>query len=376
MRFGLYYSCMIPDDANTNEGLLDLLGDLANCRLKSGFENDILPKICDVLNAASGVMHYYSGDGQEGLYYDPIYVKLDAKYIKRFRDEYSHLDPFPKAALRKCTDGEGYAFGSDQLVDMEAFAESEFYSYFLKPQGIYHMLVIVIMRSSKPFAFVGFHRNKEQRAFSTDEIELANRLAPHLSAAADRVYMAQEMALYKRAMDTLSYGLMNKGLLVLDENLSLVFANDYARKAFASREEFNTELRYVPKQIVEASETLLAQGILLSNMASANFVLEKREPRIEGYVRVNAAADGSQLFLAFFNSDEFGGLNPRVCKAFGLTKREIEITQCVVEGKTNSEVAEELFISVRTVQNHLRSIYEKCEVNNRTSLSNKVLSLI
>lgn len=362
--------------ATSDEGLLSILDELANCRLKSGFENDILPRICEALSASSGVMHYYSGDDEAGLYYDPIYVKLDAKYIKRFRDEYSHLDPFPKAALRKYSDGEGYAFGSDQLVDMDEFASSDFYTYFLKPQDIYHMLVIVIMRGDKPFAFVGFHRSKDQSGFSKNEIRLANQLAPHLSAAADRVYMAQEMSLYKRAMDTLSYGLMNKGLLVLDENLSLVFANDYARKAFASREEFNTDLRYVPKQIVTASEGLLAQGDALSNMASANFVLEKRKPRIEGYVRVNAAPDGAQLFLAFFNSDEFGGLNPRVCEAFGLTKREIEITQCVVEGKTNSEVAEDLFISVRTVQNHLRSIYEKCEVNNRTSLSNRVLSLI
>lgn len=355
---------------------MSVLSGLANCRSKTAFENDILPAICDLFSAKTAVMHYYAGDGDQSVYYDPIYINIKPQYLDKFRDRYSKMDPFPMAALRRSIDGEGYAFSSDQLVDMKQFATSEFYLYFLKPQNIYHMLIVVIMRGDKPFAFLGLHRDRDSKPFSKEEIKRANVLGPFLSAAADRVYISDELSLYKRALDTLSFGMMNKGLLILDSNLALVFANDYARTAFANRSEFNTEMRTLPEQIVSACRELLAQGKALTTMSSVNFSLEVREPKIEGYVRVNEGGDEQQLFLAFFNSDEFGVLNPRVCEEFGLTKREIEITQCVIEGKTNTEVAEELFISVRTVQNHLRSIYEKCKVNNRTSLSNRVLSLI
>ena len=48
-----------------------------------------------------------------------------------------------------------------------------------------------------------------------------------------------------------------------------------------------------------------------------------------------------------------------------LTEREFEILRLSLENKTNSEISEELFISVSTVKFHLRNIYAKLGVNNR-----------
>lgn len=49
-----------------------------------------------------------------------------------------------------------------------------------------------------------------------------------------------------------------------------------------------------------------------------------------------------------------------------LTKRELEILQLIVEGKTNSEIAEELHLTIGTVKTHLRNIFNKLNVNDRT----------
>jgi DNA-binding CsgD family transcriptional regulator len=48
-----------------------------------------------------------------------------------------------------------------------------------------------------------------------------------------------------------------------------------------------------------------------------------------------------------------------------LTAREREVIMLVGEGLTDQEVAEQLCISVRTVQNHLHRSYMKLRVNNR-----------
>jgi predicted ATPase/DNA-binding CsgD family transcriptional regulator len=51
----------------------------------------------------------------------------------------------------------------------------------------------------------------------------------------------------------------------------------------------------------------------------------------------------------------------------GLTIREVEVLRLVAQGKTDQDVANELFISYRTVGRHLQSIYNKLGVSSRTA---------
>jgi predicted ATPase/DNA-binding NarL/FixJ family response regulator len=59
---------------------------------------------------------------------------------------------------------------------------------------------------------------------------------------------------------------------------------------------------------------------------------------------------------------------------YGLTKREIEILRLVATGMSDAQVAEQLFLSPRTVSKHLESIYSKLQVNSRTAASHFALS--
>lgn len=49
-----------------------------------------------------------------------------------------------------------------------------------------------------------------------------------------------------------------------------------------------------------------------------------------------------------------------------LTQRELDIISALSRGLTDREIAQQLFISVRTVQSHLAHIYEKLHVHSRT----------
>jgi DNA-binding CsgD family transcriptional regulator len=50
----------------------------------------------------------------------------------------------------------------------------------------------------------------------------------------------------------------------------------------------------------------------------------------------------------------------------GLTEREIEVLRLVALGKSNREVASELYISINTVLRHMTHIFSKTGTNNRT----------
>ncbi|MFE8695658.1 response regulator [Cytobacillus sp. FJAT-53684] len=52
-----------------------------------------------------------------------------------------------------------------------------------------------------------------------------------------------------------------------------------------------------------------------------------------------------------------------------LTPRELAITKLIGHGKTNKEIASELYISIGTVKNHLTQILHKLELRDRTQLA-------
>ena len=49
-----------------------------------------------------------------------------------------------------------------------------------------------------------------------------------------------------------------------------------------------------------------------------------------------------------------------------ITKREEEVLQLIADGCSTPEVAQKLFISQKTVKNHLAAIYQKLDARDRT----------
>lgn len=85
---------------------------------------------------------------------------------------------------------------------------------------------------------------------------------------------------------------------------------------------------------------------------------------------VRQAAEGETALtpeLAASMLTEVQRLEPEPVEADGgVSRREVEVLQLIAEGASTSEVAERLFISVKTVKNHLASIYHKLDSRDRT----------
>ncbi len=63
-----------------------------------------------------------------------------------------------------------------------------------------------------------------------------------------------------------------------------------------------------------------------------------------------------------------------------LTPRETEILRMVVEGMNNRQIADQLFISVRTVETHKTAILKKLDLSStvepvKFALKNKIIEL-
>ncbi|MBK7107245.1 MAG: response regulator transcription factor [Ignavibacteriae bacterium] len=57
---------------------------------------------------------------------------------------------------------------------------------------------------------------------------------------------------------------------------------------------------------------------------------------------------------------------------YGLTEREIEILQFLVDGFTKQQISEKLFLSFHTVNTHIKNIYNKLHVHSKSGVVTKV----
>jgi DNA-binding NarL/FixJ family response regulator len=83
---------------------------------------------------------------------------------------------------------------------------------------------------------------------------------------------------------------------------------------------------------------------------------------------VRQVADGTVLIGGhrLVAGAEHGDGHPAIAGARGLTERELEVLTLVATGKTNGDIARELFVTTKTVKFHLTSIFSKLNVTNRT----------
>ncbi len=59
-----------------------------------------------------------------------------------------------------------------------------------------------------------------------------------------------------------------------------------------------------------------------------------------------------------------------------LTEKEFEVLEDLSKGMTNNQIAEKQFVSINTVKFHIKNIFIKLDVINRSSAINKILPLI
>jgi DNA-binding NarL/FixJ family response regulator len=113
-------------------------------------------------------------------------------------------------------------------------------------------------------------------------------------------------------------------------------------------------------------------GLLLSDVESpdqhaAQSLLEKSK-EIASSIQIRAlVADCEQALSKLETPDSLSDL-----ARFGLSSREEDVLKLIAEGMRNQEIAEQLYISINTVQHHVRNILRKTGATNRTGASSLV----
>jgi DNA-binding CsgD family transcriptional regulator/tetratricopeptide (TPR) repeat protein len=113
----------------------------------------------------------------------------------------------------------------------------------------------------------------------------------------------------------------------------------------------------------DEAHSRLARGVAMNAIGSdgAEFIIAAKE---------RFTALGAPFFVGLASDvGKTTSNSPAGTRPANVTRREYEITQLVAEGLTNREIAERLVLSERTVEGHIASLFNKCNVNSRTQLA-------
>jgi DNA-binding NarL/FixJ family response regulator len=97
-------------------------------------------------------------------------------------------------------------------------------------------------------------------------------------------------------------------------------------------------------------------------LGASGFVV-KTAPVAELVDAIRSAASGG---LAF-------GRRPDPSAAAPVSRRELDVVRLVVDGRSNDEIGAALGITTKTVEGHLRRLFERLAVQSRTELATRAL---
>ncbi|MCL6444239.1 MAG: AAA family ATPase [Alicyclobacillus sp.] len=206
-------------------------------------------------------------------------------------------------------------------------------------------------------------------------VDLAWAAYHRAAGAHDLAWRLAESALERAQRQNISWFVM-KALRLLGELASAKDDKDGAMEYFTGSRTLAVRCRYPFEQAMTDLSMAKAHLQFGNEVTALEFASSARAAfgRL-GADRWLAKADallkdlpstGTGLDLRALNIASPGADPPLLLNR--LTRREQEVVRLVIEGRTDRDIAAQLFLSPKTVDHHLRSVFRKLDVNNRAAL--------
>lgn len=243
--------------------------------------------------------------------------------------------------------------------DMEASAR---YRDVFQPLGLGDELRAVFRVGGVCWGYLCLHR-ETGGAFSADEEEYVRRLAPHLGEAIRAALLVSHV---ERA-DVADA----PGLVILGPEGSLLSMTPAGEAWLEELGHPQPQRDGLPAEVQVLAATV--QRPDTGDGALPRLRLRTRAGRWAVLHASPLATGDMEAVAVIIDEPTPGELAPVLMMAYGLTKQEQIVTGLVCRGLSTRELAERLHITTNTVQDHLKSIFDKTGVRSRRELVTAIL---
>jgi DNA-binding CsgD family transcriptional regulator len=246
------------------------------------------------------------------------------------------------------------------------------YQEILAPMDLGDELRAALVVGSKCWGFMCLHRERSSPNFTPAEASFLAKLAPHLAEGLRTALLIGDGRVASTPPD-------GPGLLLLGDDLSLAAVTPAAEGWLAEVAKTDwPSSSELPGAVYAVAARLLAleRG---GDYAPPDLMPRMRLKTASGrWLVLHAsrlrASDAEGRIAVIFEEARPSEIAPLIVDAYGLTKREGEITKLVLRGLSTTEVSNELYITPNTVRDHFKSIFDKVGVRSRRELVGQVFA--
>jgi DNA-binding CsgD family transcriptional regulator len=294
-------------------------------------------------------------------HYDPVIPEISAEFLAH---EYRDDDVLKMTSVARSRTGVATiheATGGDP-------GRSPGWRAFVEPYGGDQQLMVALRsKPDEPWGLLAPYREAGQREFDRDEVAFLAAVAAPLAEGARRGLLLAEAS----EPD----GPHSPSLVVLDEDGQVQSMTPGAEALLAELPggDLSAARGDLPACVLSVA------GRALRSLETADTTGEVAAARVRSdrgqWMMLHGAPllrDGGRRVAVIVERADPDRLAPLLMAAYELTNREKDVTRLVLQGETTSATAAKLSISPQTVQQHLKSIFDKTGARSRRELVGKM----
>lgn len=231
--------------------------------------------------------------------------------------------------------------------------------------GDQELIVSLRTRSGEVWGALGLYRSSDQPLFDPAELAFVQAIAPYLAEGAHRALLVGEA--------TDPEGPDAPGVVVLTEDWEVDSLTPGAAYWLGELPDGDLDAGRLPSAVLSVAGR--ARRAAEDQDPPGEVVVARVLARSGTWVVLHGAAlvsGGARRIAVIVEPAHPARISPLLMSAYGLTAREQDVTRLVLQGNSTTEIAGRLVLSDHTVQQHLKSVFDKTGVRSRRDLVGKV----
>jgi DNA-binding CsgD family transcriptional regulator len=298
-----------------------------------------------------------------------ISLNWDLQFDKRYHNYYCRFDD----ALPILDQPAPIVFRSSSFFDHEVRMNTIYWNEYLVPtDSIYAVEGNLALKNKKGLrgAF-SFYRGAEGPDFSEEELQMLRLFQPHLS----NLFQYYDL---ENPFGDETYIKMDDcrcvGVGVLDYSFRLIRSNNHFKMLVNKEQSIDVlrKIQYICQTMEGDDDTSVSTECKLTNYPIFIEISRVTTPRSD-HIRLDTPTNPENsrcyYYCMVYDVSNFLFKSLQLAKSkFALTEQEVILVKYLLQGKSNSDIALEMFVSLPTVKKYMSVIYEKMQIKSKKEI--------